>query len=295
MRAPALAVALLLVFVVLLAPAHAAEDFRSVDVVNKLVQPVSTPQLEPGQSGEFDLRLNSTYPAGMVMWNVSLQASVYEYATIDEAIPVDRNWTYPYPLLGSGTGRASGRSWWWNATSVDPDTVTNLSFEVLTSADENLMPYGSVFSQASYFIRFSLTFDGNVSGTMTQFRMASPGYYGPALWARATNLTNTYPCTPPWCLGNVNVSILGVDGILPDSSFGVKPPIPQWPFYLLIAFAAGCAILAFLFWVEENPGTYPRVEAWWARQRGRMARLRPRRRKRTPGGPGDQRTPPPSS
>ena len=281
MRAPALAVALLLVLVVFAAPAHAAQDFRAVDVVNKLIQIVSTPQLEPGQSGDFDLRLNSTYSAGMVMWTVSLEASVYEYATIDQSVPVDSNWTYPYPLLQSVTGQSSGRSWWWNASSVDPGTVTNLSFTVLTSADGNQMPSGSVFSQASYFLRFSLTFDGNVSGTMTPFRMESVGYFAPSLWARATNQTYTQPCTPPWCLGNVNVSILGVDGILVDSSFGVKPPIPQWPFYLLIALAVFCAALAFLFWVEENPGTYPRVETWWARQRGRMARLRPRRSRRT--------------
>ncbi len=282
MRAPALVVALLLVLVVFATPAHAAEDFRAVDVVNKLLQIVSTPQLEPGQSGDFDLRLNSTYPAGMVMWNVSLEASVYEYATIDESVPVDRNWTYPYPLLEGVTGQASGRSWWWNASSVDPGTVTNLSFTVLTSADSNQMPSGSVFSQAAYFIRFALTFEGNVSGTMTPFRMESPGYFGAGLWARATNLTYTEPCTPPWCLGNVNVSLLGVDGILFDSSFGVKEPIPRWPFYLLIGLAVFFVVLAFLFWVEENPGTYPRIETWWARQRGRLARQRPRRQRRVP-------------
>jgi hypothetical protein len=77
----------------------------------------------------------------------------------------------------------------------------------------------------------------------------------------------------------VNLTILGVDGVLADSAFGVKPPIPRWPFYVLIAVAAFCAGLAFLFWVEENPGAYPRVEAWWARQRGRLARVRPRRRR----------------
>ena len=49
---------------------------------------------------------------------------------------------------------------------------------------------------------------------------------------------------------------------------------------MLAAVATG--ILAFLFWVEENPGTFPRVETWWARTRGRIARtiapLRPQRR-----------------
>ena len=84
---------------------------------------------------------------------------------------------------------------------------------------------------------------------------------------------------------------LGVDGVLPDMSFGVKEPIPRWPFYALIVLAGVFTALAFLFWVEGNPGTYPRVEVWWARQRGRLARLRPMRRKRAPGAEG----PPPGA
>ena len=282
MRAPALAVALLLALVAFVPPAHAAEDFGAVGNVNRLIEVVSTPQLEPGQSGDFVFQLNSTYPAGMVMWNVSLEATIYEYATIDQAIPVDRNWTYPYPILEGTIGQASGRSWWWNVSSVAPGSVTNLSFTVVTSSNEDLMPYGSVFSQASYFLWFSLRFWGNVSGTMTPFHMASRGYFDPQLWNEATNETNTTPCTPPLCIGNVNVSMLRVDGILVDSSFGVKPPIPRWPFYALIVLAAFFAALAFLFWVEENPGTYPRVEAWWARQRGRLHRPPPRRRRAAP-------------
>src|SRR5207244_4099247 len=77
---------------------------------------------------------------------------------------------------------------------------------------------------------------------------------------------------PPTCRGNVTLTVLGVDGLLPDSALGVKEPIPRWPFYLLIGLAALFLVLAFLFWVEENPGSYPRVDAWWARTRGRLAR-----------------------
>ncbi len=279
MRAPAVAVALLLVLVLLSPPGRAAEDFAAVGNVNKLIDIVSTPQLEPGQSGAFVFRFNSTYPAGMVLRNVHLNVSIYEYETIDQAVRVDSSWTYPYPRISPG----SGREFHWDpASPVDPGTVTNLSFTVLTSADTNLMPSGSVFSQASYVLRFWLEFDGNVSGNLTHFRMASRGYFSDTAWALATNTTYTNPCTPPSCRGNLNLTFLGVDGVLPDSSFGVKQPIPRWPFYALIVLAGFFLVLAFLFWVEENPGSYPRVEAWWARQRGRLARIRPRRRPRVP-------------
>ncbi|HYM40482.1 MAG TPA: hypothetical protein VEY12_10165 [Thermoplasmata archaeon] len=276
MRAPALLVALFLVAVLVASPARAAPDFGAVGYVNKLINILSTPQLEPGQSGDFAFQFNSTYPAGMTLYDVHLNVSMYEYQTIDSTVPVDASWTYPYPYVES----THGREWWWNATSVAPGSVTNLSFTVVTSADSNLMPSGSVFNQASYVLRMWLDFDGNVSGSLTHFTMASRGYFSAAAWAAATNTTYTVPCNPPSCRGNLNLTKLGVQGILPDSSFGVKQPIPRWPFYALIGLAIFFVILAFLYWVEENPGTYPRVETWWARQRGRLARLRPRRHRR---------------
>ncbi len=285
MRAPALLVALFILVALLTPLAHAAEDFGAIGNVNKLIRVVSTPQLEPGQSGDFRFQFNSTYPAGMTMLNVRLNASIYEYATIDAAVPVDRNWSYPYPYVAS----THGRQWSWNASSVAPGSSTNLSFTVVTSADTNLMPSGSVFNQATYFLRFWLEFDGNVSGNMTHFRMASRGFFSSAQWAAATVPLNA-TCSLPDCRGNLNLTMLAeflgvnrLDGILVDSSFGVKQPIPQWPFYALIVLAIFFVVLAFLFWVEENPGTYPRVETWWARQRGRLARLRPRRRRRDQG------------
>ena len=287
MRALALVVALLLLVVPFSTPARAAEDFAATTVVSNFINVTSTPQLVPGQSGDFDFSFNSSYPAGMVMYNVSLNISIYEYATVDTSVPLDRNWTYPYPVIA----QTGGREWWWNVSSVAPGSVTNLSFTVETSSDANLMPYGSVFSPASYFLRLWLEFDGVVNGTMRHFRMASAGHFSRAVWDLAHNDTYNRPCNPPTCRGNTNLTILGVDGVLPDSSFGVQEPIPRWPFYLLIGVAAFFAVLAFLFWVEENPGTYPRVEAWWARQRGRLARSRPARRA-PPRGPGGEPGPP---
>ncbi|MGQ0796264.1 MAG: hypothetical protein ACT4OI_00130 [Methanobacteriota archaeon] len=254
-----------------------AQGFGDVGRVNKLLSVIDTPQLAPGERGSFRFEFNSTYDEPIV--DVTLRAEIYMYATIEEAIPVDGNWSYPYPQIEESPG---ARSHTWNLGTVPPRTASALNFTVATAADSRDMPHGSVFSQATYFVRFRVEFEGNVTGTLTPFVMASPGYFTRAQWEAARNLTNTDPCVPPWCRGNVNLTILGVDGIVPDSSFGVKEPIPQWPFYALVAGAVGFLVFAFLFWVEENPGAYPRVEVWWARTRGRLARLRPvRRRTRT--------------
>ncbi|HEX9341172.1 MAG TPA: hypothetical protein VF992_08405 [Thermoplasmata archaeon] len=280
MRAPALALAALIV-ASLFIPSTSAEDFGAVGKVNKLIDIQQTPELAPGESGRFVFDVNSTFSEPI--FDVRLNVSIYRYATIDESIPVDDAWAYAYPRIANSSP-SSPREWAWTRGRVDPNLGSiPLEFMVLTAADSDDMPHGTIFSQSSYFVRFWLEF--NTTGNLTRYRMASPGYFSAALWDLAQNETYTNPCTPPWCRGNVNLTVLGVDGILPDSAFGVKEPIPRWPFYLLIVLAAFFLVLAFLFWVEENPGAYPRVEAWWARTRGRLARTIPRvRRRRPPNG-----------
>jgi len=284
MRAPALALSFLLV-AILFMPATTAEDFGTIGKVNRLISVQEAPQLAPGDSGRFVFYLNSTYSEGIR--NIRLNVSIYRYATIDESVAVDAAWPYAFPRFAE-TGT---REWVWTSPSVAAGSSRSLNFTVVTAADSRDMPHGSIFSQSSYFVRFWLEFDGNVSGNQTRFHMASRGFFATDAWDRATSPNATTPCNPPGCRGSagrgVNLTMLTVDGIrvdgiLPDSGFGVKEPIPRWPFYLLIALVVFFLVLAFLFWVEENPGAYPRVEAWWARTRGRIARtIAPlRRRKR---------------
>ena len=73
--------------------------------------------------------------------------------------------------------------------------------------------------EGTYFVRFSMNFDYNGTSRIMQSR----GHWNMEQWEAATsNVTDNYP-------GNINLDTLGVDGIIPDSSFGVKKPIPKWP------------------------------------------------------------------
>jgi len=285
MRAMALVLVALLM-AMLLAPATRAEDFAEIGKVNTLIRVQETPQLAPGESGPFVFYFNSTYSEPIQ--DVRLNASIYRYATIDESIAVDRAWPYAYPRIANSTG--DPREWVWTDASMAPGASNLLSFTVLTAADSHDMPHGSIFSQSSYFIRFWLEFTGNVSGNLTRFRMVSMGFFTKAQW-EAAGIPPTDPCPLPDCRGHVNVTMLAgflgvdrIDGTIPDSAFGVLEPIPRWPFYLLIGLAGLFLVLAFLFWVEENPASYPRIEAWWARTRGRLRRARPARKPSQPSG-----------
>jgi len=273
MRPEALALMFLLFVAGLAPPPASGQDYGDVGKVNRLISVFDTPQLAPGESGAFRFEFNSTYAEPI--YDVTLNVSIYMYATIEEAIPVDSAWSlaFAYPRIEESTG-PDPRDRRWALGTVGAGTSIPLEFTVLTAASSEDMPHGSVFSEATYFVRFWLEFNANVSGTLTPFVMKSRGHFTGAQWDAATNETNTNPCNPPGCRGNLNLTLLGVDGLLPDSSFGVKEPIPQWPFYALIAAAALFLVFAFLSWVEENPGTFPRVDAWWARMRGRFARFR---------------------
>ena len=283
MRALTLALVVVL-SATLLMPAARGEDFASVSKVNKLLSIQDAPSLAPGESGRVLFSLNSTYTDDI--YNVRLNATIYRYATIEESVPLDDSWAYSYPKIAEST--SNPREWVWTAPLIRAGTQTSLNFTVLTAADSRDMPHGSVFSQSSYFVRFWLEFDGNVGGNLTRFRMVSASLFNQSQWKSAT-VPEADPCNPPNCRGHLNVTMLAgflgvnrVDGIIPDTAFSVKEPIPRWPFYALIGLAVAFLVLAFLFWVEENPGSYPRIEAWWARTRGRLARtiapLRPIRR-----------------
>jgi len=285
MRALAVALSLLLLAIPLV-PTARAEDFAAVSKVNKLLSVQEAPSLAPGESGRLAFVLNSTYTEDIR--GVRLNATIYRYATIEESIPVDGAWAsrYSYPRIAESSGNP--REWVWTAPVVRAGTRTPLNFTILTAAESRDMPHGSVFSQSSYFVRFWLEFMGNVSGNETLFRIVGAGFFTTDQWQSAT-VPRSDPCPLPHCRGWMNVTMLAgflgvdrVDGVLPDTAFGVKEPIPRWPFYALIGLAVVFLVLAFLFWVEENPGSYPRIEAWWARTRGRLARtfapLRPVRR-----------------
>src|SRR2546425_9854643 len=102
MRAAALALGVLLV-VALLVPTAKAEDFGAVAKVSGLIRVKETPQLAPGDSGRFIFYFNSTYT--VPIQNVTLKASIYRYATIDQSTPVDSSWPYAFPKIQESGGR----------------------------------------------------------------------------------------------------------------------------------------------------------------------------------------------
>ncbi len=171
-------------------------------------------------------------------------------------------------------------------TSGENRTV---SFTIVTNYDT---PHGGAFSQSAYFLRFWLEFDyTNASGT-EHLVMKSAGYFSNEVWEEAQREPTAGD--EPHYRGSFNFTYLQevsgqLDGIIPDSSFGLKEPIPIWPFYALVVLMIVSVILALLFYIEEKPGTWPWMEKRWHAFKGKLHQTFRLSRIKKGKGPGPER------
>jgi len=221
-----------------------------------------TPQLEPGENGIFSFDVLNRY--NETIENTTIVAEIYHRADIDESELIDNIKTNERPyiteikwknsdetktLIPSDTMKA-----FFEIGDIKSNETINLEFKINSESDTK---------EGTYFVRFNIDFNHNG----TERTMQSRGYWSMQLWeAATTNQTNNYP-------GNINLAILEVDGIIPDSSFGIKKPIPKWPLYGLITLTVVFASLSIIFYLEEE-GTYPKLNKWLQKQRGKFNEFR---------------------
>ena len=218
-----------------------------------------TPQLEPGQNSFFSFEIQNRYVENIT--NVSINAEIYHRADIDESESLEKINSGKRPIIEKNC---------WNykedsencSDSLRPDKAgfdigiiavnqtIQLKFDINTNDDT---------IEGTYFVRFSMDYQLNETDRVLQSR----GFWDMEQWTNATtNLTDNYP-------GNINLDSLNVDGIIPDSSFGIKNPIPKWPLYILITLTIVFAGLSVIFYLEEEE-TYPELNKWLQKMRGKF-------------------------
>jgi len=224
-----------------------------------------TPTVTPGQTATFSFNVNNSYnykPINKtwpkeIMTNVTVTAGIYRYATEDEVKNVTDS--FPHPPLINGD---------LEIVQVVPTIGINesapISFNIETSRKT---PHGTYFSQSAYFLRFSITF--SFAGSTTQVVLKSKGYFTDEQWNKMVTVNDSLTS-----LNYTYMHSLGVDGLIPDSSFGLKQSIPIWPLAVLIA---GCLVVAFLvayYFVLDNPGKFPKLEKRFYYLRGKLSESR---------------------
>jgi hypothetical protein len=207
-----------------------ADDYISHPGNIPLFEDFSSPAFEPGESAKFTMSIKNRY--NETMENITLTVGVYAAAKYYEYTPID-SVKKPPSLAGDG------RETQFTIPEIIQNTTIFNNFTIKTNSDT---------TQGTYFVRFELQFEYN----NTQFFMRSRGYFTDEEWEEATSSANeTHP-------GRINTQYLGVDGILPDSSFKVWSQIPSWPLYIcLIPLIVVLGILAIMFYAQEEHNMFP--------------------------------------
>jgi hypothetical protein len=233
---------------------------------NNMFGDFTTPTVSPGKTVNFAFNLTNPYTGPMAtMTHVALTVGIYEYATQDTVREVDTDFKNP-PLI-----RGIAPQMNFALGNISSGAKVRMELPINTS---DKTPHGSYFSQSTYFVRFRLFF--MLEGNATPVLLQSKGFFTEAQWSQMVSFT------PGQDIVNTTyMKSLGVDGIIPDSSFGIKVPIPRWPLGVLIVACAGVSLLALYYFVLDNPGRYPRLEKRAYYLRGKLSELRGRLKDRS--------------
>ena len=246
----------------LVTPSYSSADIASPGspkYANNMLGGFITPTVRPGETVFFSFNLTNPYDDDFgIMQNSVLSVGIYRYATQEKSNEVNSSFKNPPSIEGEGIEVA------YAVGQLDLGETIRVELDILTS---HKTPHGSYFSQSTYFVRFKLTFNfiGNTTGVLLQSR----GYFTDQQWDHMVSFSANESI-----VNTTYMHSLGVDGLLPDSSFGIKVPIPRWPLYLLIVAICGCMFLASYYFVLDNPGKYPKLEKRFYYLRGKMSEFR---------------------
>jgi hypothetical protein len=185
--------------------------------------------IEPGKDGKLNFTLTDRYNDPMK--NITLTIEVYKWATIEEANNIT-NIHHP-PTIKEG----QAQKYELVMGQLSAGVGNNIQMTLQTSTDT---------PEGTYFVRTMMVF----SYKNVNYTMKSRGYFSNVQWEAATDQVNLNQS-----VGGINITYLGVSGILVDTSFSVKKPMPMWPLALLIGLTVLFAVAAvILYLVEEEKG-----------------------------------------
>ncbi len=240
-----------ILILILLAGVASGEEVSDPSKTNLLLRNFSTPQLTPGESGTFSFDVYNPY--NWSMDGTTLDVEIYEFSSSMGSKQVQDIEGAPVFLR---SGKTSVRL---SLGTLASGAVATTELIIKTASDT---PHGSVFTQGSYFVRFRLEFD--YLGDEHAIMVSPRGFFSKdeLTYALLREPTPEERVTYRY-VGNANYTYLGqllglesIDGLIPDTAFGVKERLPRWPFYLLLGGAVAASILSFYHYRVERRGDY---------------------------------------
>ncbi len=222
---------------------------------NKILSEFSTPVIKPSEAGRLSFNVSNRYDRDFS--DIRFTVEIYGYATLDYQRDISE---VDDPPVFSASG----------------DTSYTFRLEVLPSegvfpTDLRIVTHRRT-PKGVYFVRFEMEFDYGHNGNGSVMR--SRGHFTDEDWTHATKRPGV--SDEPYYSGSINITHLEVNGIIPDTSFSVKTPIPRWPQYLLGGLAAFFGILAVMLYMQEEHNSFPWLEKILNQWSGKFKQFRRR-------------------
>ncbi len=209
----------------------------------------AAPTIIPGTTGKLKFTITNRYTFNddNNMINVSLVLNIHRYVTLEESKDVKKISHGPKIVSGNDAlltirDQFTVEFYW---QKIAPNETVPVEISIKSSSES---------PEGTYFVRMHINFTFNG----TYFEMKSRGHFTNAQWEHAqpnANETDEYPI-----VGRLDLVKLGVGGIIPDTSFRVKEPIPLWPFYVGVGLAISFLILAGVFYFMDEKGKFPETK-----------------------------------
>jgi hypothetical protein len=206
------------------------EGFQVISAPNKVPDfgDFTTPVIRPGESGRYNFTVTNRYDVPIT--DVTVTVEFYMWATIEDAKPIEDIAGPPPKVKGEGAPSITV-----TLGTIEPGASKPVVLRITTSSDTD---------KGTYFVRHRIdfTYEG------APFVMSSRGYF-------------TWDQWEGFDYSNLWYQLDGNSGIVPDSSFSVKDPVPLWPLAGLITLCVLFGALAVVFYLAEEHGDqYPRLK-----------------------------------
>lgn len=230
-----------------------------------------TPTITPGSSGKLRFKITNRYnftvtnghesnddnsttntTMTMTMTNTTLIVNIYRYSTLEESEDVQKISHSPKFTGGSSDTSGGFRDLadQWTAEFYWP-RIENETVQVKLS----IKSYSNT-PQGRYFIRMHLNFSFNDE----YFDLRSRGYFLDSQWENAQKDIPDDAEGDPNITGRLNLGVLDVDGLIPDTSIRVLKPLPSWGLYIFVIPAIIFAVLAVVFYFMDEKGKFPKTK-----------------------------------
>lgn len=207
---------MIIIFMLTLSSAISEESIVSDPAKIPLLDDFKVPTIIPGEKGELSFSLTNRYDYSIT--DLKLTAEIYMYKTLEMEKNVSELSETPVII------ETNAQKIEFSYSLMNSNDEIKLSFDIFTSKST---------PQGIYFVRMKLEFSYND----TNYTMYSIGSMNKEDW----EIYALEGRLPSDCAG-----------IIPETSFTVREPIPLWPLYLLICIAAVFAVLAIIFYFQDK-------------------------------------------